>query len=486
MNKLTTLALLFLATTVVAQETDPPLEEAPVAQEPTLDQVVPVAEDEQMTVELPPELSPEDELIEQYTRYLQLMKDGVFDEADSVAKRVVELALEVKGPRSTDFAKALTNLAIVQHQTKQYDAAEQNFQSAIEIIEDNEDQLNAQLVNPLKGLGASQLESGRPDKATDTFQRAVHVTHVNKGPHNLDQIKLLESLSESQLRMGSIDDAKHIQDIIYALNERAYADNAVDMLPSLMRRADWQHRAGFINDQRTTLRRAVRIIETVYGREDMRLVEPLTQLGQSFFFVDISGSSAGTAASLTTGETHFKRALHIAKSDPDANWEMVADTSLALGDYYNVMGNVQQAQRIYAAAWIDLGDADNRLDYRREHLEKFVVLRSYPLPTTAHRLTEKNKGGNDDPLLQASVTFRYDVTERGRVENVKVVDANPPEFIEVHHRASREIRRRIYRPRYTDGQPVSTEGQIVEHTFFYRQDELTALRKSNAANTEET
>ncbi len=47
----------------------------------------------------------------------------------------------------------------MQHSTEQYDASQQNFESAIEIIEDNEDQLNDQLVNPLRGLGASQLES---------------------------------------------------------------------------------------------------------------------------------------------------------------------------------------------------------------------------------------------------------------------------------------------------------------------------------------
>ena len=114
------------------------------------------------------------------------MSERVYDEADTVAKRVVELAIKEKGAQSNEFAKALTNLAIVQHHTRQYEAAQQNFETAIEIIEDNEDRLNAQLVNPLKGLGASQLESGRPDLAKQTFGRAVHVTHVNEGPHNLD------------------------------------------------------------------------------------------------------------------------------------------------------------------------------------------------------------------------------------------------------------------------------------------------------------
>jgi tetratricopeptide (TPR) repeat protein len=461
-------------------------EETQQAEAPTLDQVVPVAQDELMTVEMPPELSEEEELIQAYDRYVQLMKERVYDEADSVAKRVVELAIKVKGAGSIDFAKALSNLAIVQHRTEQYDAAQQNFESAIEIIENKEDQLDEQLINPLRGLGAAQMESGRPDKARESFRRAVHVTHVNMGPHNLEQVSILESLSETHLRMGSIDDAKHMQDVIYALNQRAYADNAMEMVPSLMRRADWQHRAGFINDQRTTLRRAIRIIEVTLGKDDMQLVDPLTQLGQSYFYLDLSGSTSFTPTSITTGETHFKRALRIARADPDANWKMIADTSLALGDFYNFGENMQQAYKIYRAAWVDLDSSEDRLAYRRENLEQLVTLRESRLPDIVSPPTEEAKTGQEIPLSQGTITIRYDVSERGRVENLKIVEAHPREFVDLHRKIQRELRRRIYRPRFTEEGPIDTEEQIVVHRYFYRQAELDALREPEAAESEDT
>jgi len=457
--------------------------------EPTLDQVVPVAEEEpaaeEMTVELPPEMNDEEELIFQYERYMSLMRDGVYDEADSVAKRVVELAIKVKGPKSSDFAKALTNLAVVQHQTEQYDAAQQNFESAIEIIEDNEDQLNEQLINPLRGLGASQLEAGRPDKAAATFQRAVHVSHVNEGPHNMDQLGILESLAETHLRMGSIEDAKQMQDIMYAINERAYAQDALGMVPALLRRAEWQHRAGFINDQRASLRRAIRIIEKTKGKEDMDLVEPLTQLGQSFFYIDLSGSPYGTTT-LATGETHFKRALRIASQDPDANWEMIAETTLALGDYYNFLDNMQQANKIYMAAWRDLEANAERQAYRRQNLERFVVLRENRLPDVVSPPTEEDQRGQQVPLSQGSITMTYDVSERGRPVNLKIIDASPIEFVDMHRKVQREMRRRIYRPAYSDSGPVRTEQQVIVHKYFYKQAELDALRTTTPAETEET
>jgi hypothetical protein len=36
----------------------------------------------------------------------------------------------------------------------------------------------------------------------------------------------------------------------------------------------------------------------------------------------------------------------------------------------------------------------------------------------------------------------------------------------------RELRRRIYRPRFVDGDPVDTEGQALTHRFFYLQSDL--------------
>ena len=486
MNKSLLFASLLLAASLNAQE------EAtePLPPAPETDQVVPVADElpEAATAAdaAPAFATDEEELIYQYERYVDLMNDNVYDEADSVAKRVVELAIIVKGPGSTDFAKALTNLAIVQHRNGEFNLAQQNFESAIEIIENNEDQLDEQLVNPLRGLGASQLESGRPDRAAESFQRAVHVTHVNMGPHNLDQIGILESLSEARLRVGTIDEAKEIQDRIYALNEREYANNALDMVPSLMRRADWQHRAGFINDQRTTLRRAIRIIESALGKDDMALVEPLTKLGQSFFYIDLTGTSRSSMSTVSTGETHFKRALRIASEDPNANWQMIADTSLALGDYYIFLENLQQAYKVYRATWADLSKGDEQLAFRRENLEQWIPLRDNPFPKFASPPSKAAPTGQEVPLSQGSITLTYDVTARGRAENLQIIEAEPREFVSLHRNVQRALRKRIYRPRLVEGEAVSTEDQVIVHKYFYDQAELDALRAQNAAESDET
>lgn len=509
MKKLIPITVIFLATSLHAQESEqqpPRIDPAidPVDAEvfagdmvapdaipqdevvqaaPPDEQTVPVAEEtsDELQEPLPVDAPPEQELVHQYERYLSLMQDGVLDEADSVAKRVVELALEVHGPKSPDFSKALTNLAIVQHRSGQFDAAQQNFESAIEIIEGYADRLNGDLINPLKGLGAAQLEIGRPDLASTTFSRAVHVSHVNEGPHNLEQIYILESLAETNLRLGSLEDARKNQDMIYALNERAYAADAVAMLPSLMRRADWQLRAGFINDQRVTLRRAIRIIELAAGPNDVQLVGPLTQLGRSFFYVDTSSVQPIAQNSMVSGEIYFKRALRIATESPEPDWAMIADTSLALGDYYMFQGNEQRARKVYKDTWQNLTDGEDRLAYRAERLGQAVMLRGNPIQRYVSAPAENSTSDASAALLQGNITITYQVSARGRATNLKIIESQPAGFSDMERIVQRAMRGRIYRPRFVDAEPVMTEDQILVHRFYYRQADLDAVQEQPSA-----
>lgn len=453
-----------------------------------LDQVVPVAEEnidesDEMAV---PDANPDDVLIAEFEHFKQLMAENALDDADSVAKRVVELAIQTKGTESNEFAKALTNLAIVQFQTKQFESAVQNFETAIGIIEDNEDRLNAQLVNPLKGLGAAQLESGRPDLATRTFRRAVHVTHVNEGPHNLDQIDLLESIAESFVRMGDLDSAKQAQDTIYALNIRKYELDTPELVPALMRRAAWQHRAGFIYDERASYRRAIRILEQYEGKDSLSLVQPLILLGRSYFYFDTSGSQSLHDSSMTSGEIYFRRATRIATEHPQSDWRIQVQASLALGDFYMYGDSPQRARQVYSGVWellsleiLDQQDPE-KLDVRREQLERVTPLKHNKLPTHISRSSDDQAPDGENPLLQGHVTLSYTVSTRGSATDLKLVEAVPPEFKNMVNHVQREMRRRIYRPRLVDGEVVETPDLLIRHEYFYRQSDFDTAKAAQA------
>jgi tetratricopeptide (TPR) repeat protein len=450
-----------------------------------LDQTVPVAGDSDTADALatagPPRRREPDlrkELLGEFENYKRLMSEGIYDEADSVAKRVVTLAIELTGPRSSETAKALTNLGIVQHRNKQFDAAQQNFATAIDIIEENQDRLNQRLINPLKGLGAAQLEGGRPDLAKETFTRAIHVTHVNAGPHNMEQIEILESLAETNVRLGSIEDARDLHDKIYLLHRRQYEDDQLALIPSLMRRAEWQHRAGYITDEQATYRRAIRIIEAHSGKDDIRLVEPLTKLGESYFFQDQHGEQA-TYYNPSGGEIHFKRALRIAESNPESDWLIESKTKLALADYYMLQGNQTRSRRLYSDIWESLDGEEEKALFRDEIFGRPVPLNGRPLPEFASEAGPTALGAPSGEFMQGAVTLSFSVSERGRVSDVEPVEVQPAEFTDMEKLVHREVRGRLYRPRFENAEPVATD-EVFTHLFYYKQSDLEDRRETAA------
>lgn len=472
-----------------ADDVDPNVDTAP----PSDEEQVPVADDmateaaatadrEQTPsdAETPP-LSDDEQLQVEFQRFKELMSNGSVDAADNVAKRIVELAIRTSGPRSPETARALTNLGIVQQRNEQFEASIQNFQGAVDILEERFDRLDSQLVNPLKGLGAAQISAGRPEEALKSYGRAVHITHVNDGPHNMDQVEILESIAETNLRLGLIDEALRSHELIYSLNERYYRSNMLALVPSLMRRAEWQHRTGYYNDERTTYRRVIRILETRKGKNDLSLIEPLVRLGNSTLKIDTTDTLGSTPAAAYNGEIYFKRAVRIAEANEDDNWTVVANTKLALGDYFVQQQANPSARRVYREVWELLSTEDSRLEHRARTLEQPNLLRAGSALEFAGNARPEDVIASDVDLREGTVSFRYTITARGRVANVELVEHRPAEFGEMLRDVQRQVRTRLYRPRFDDGQPVDTGNQQATHRFYYRQADLEALRRGDEA-----
>ena len=443
-----------------------------------LDQTVPVAEESPTATlpDVPATQVTEEEMLREFERFRQLLAERNFDEADVSAKRVVEMTIRVFGPQSHETAKALNNLAIVQHNNRQYSAAIQNFTSAVEILEVVADRLNAQLVNPLKGLGAAQLGDGRPDLAIRTFGRATHITHVNEGPYNIEQVEILESLAEASVRLGDVEGARDTLDLIHTLNVRHFKNDALGLLPSLMRRAEWQHRAGYYNDERVTYRRAIRIIETSVGKNDPRLVLPLVHLGRSYYYIDATNDASRTMLA-STGEPYFKRAVRVAEGAPDFPWLELATTRLALADYYLSADTHNRARKIYLEVWNELSRDENRIEMRSELLEHPIPVREESL----QRFASGGSGGEPAGGFQnGTVQVDYTVSTRGRVRNIRT-EVKPAEFENMLRMVHREIRRRVFRPALVDGVPVESGNQVFRHDFYYTESELNELKRKKAA-----
>ena len=461
--------LLFSASVALAQDTEEDVS--------PLDQVVPVADEAEPELAdetATEEIVTEERLLEEFARYRRMLSEGTLDEADVAAKRIVEMAIQIYGPRSSETASALNNLAIVQHSSEQYDAAIQNFQSSVEILEGVDNNLAPSLVNPLKGLGAAQLANGRPDRANRTFNRAAHITQVNEGPHNIGQVEILESIAETFLRMGDIKSARRILDRIHILNVRFYEKDPMGLIPSLMNRASWQHRAGYYADERASYRRAIRIIEAAGDKNDPMLIEPLRRLGNSFYYIDVSASPGSPQGITATGELYFKRAVRIAEKNDDLDWQELIDSQLALADFYIYSDAANRAHRIYREVWQFLdGDAD-KLKFRNDAFAAPLPIRADALPGFAGGGATENTDKAD--IKTGTIVVEYSVTQRGRVRNLRT-EALPPVFTDMQRMVHREIRGRAFRPAIVDGEAVQADGLVFEHEFSYRESDREALQQ---------
>jgi hypothetical protein len=150
-------------------------------------------------------------------------------------------------------------------------------------------------------------------------------------------------------------------------------------------------------------------------------------------------------------------------------------------------GNEQRARKVYADVWQFLSGDDEKLDYRRKTLEELVTLREAPIPQYIGDPGAGSTAPGEDAILQGRISVTYVISSRGRVSNIKILEADPPDFDDMLRNVQREMRRRIYRPQFDESGPIESPEQVLTHRFYYRQSDLDAIRGvvAESGDTEE-
>ena len=191
-------------------------EQSPGAAAATIATAVPLADESART-----DLLIDSDILQLFSLLMDAQATGMSDEAETLAKRIIELSIQAYGYDSLQTANALTDLGTVQTTNADYEAAILNFAAAIGIIERMEDRLSMDLIAPLKAMGAAQMSAGFPDLAVGNWNRAVHISHVNRGPHNYEQIETLVSIGRYYARSDEQKKANRIRRRIAFLQERS-------------------------------------------------------------------------------------------------------------------------------------------------------------------------------------------------------------------------------------------------------------------------
>ena len=414
-----------------------------------------------------------------HSLYLDAIAESMYEEADVIAKQIIELSIKNNGLDSHVTAKALTSLAIAQHGIEDYESAILNYTTAIEVIERIEDRLNKNLISPLRGLGAAHLALDRPDLARETFDRAIHISHVNDGPHNLEQIEILQSLANIYMSVSQRKDVADIHRRIYYLQARNIDPESMDIIPALKTKASWEHQLKRYDNERRTLKKIINITEKQKGNDSLELIDPLLELGKSYLYLDFRSLAYEDPPSVRAGDIFYRKAIRIAEGNPEATWMVISNTKLAYGDYFIMSDRASRARRIYRDVWNYLSEDEFRLENRAENLEKTVVLYDISPPNMLRGDPNVAINNNPEGYKKATAVFEYTVSTRGLVKNITLNEINPPGFEDMQKTIARELTNFVYRPRLENGNPVDTKHLLYSHDFYYLEDDLLLPEDKN-------
>jgi tetratricopeptide (TPR) repeat protein len=405
-------------------------------------------------------------------RYRESLEGEQYAEAELAAKQLLDHLLAGRSEVPAGAADALSMLARVQRLMAQYDASLQNYQAAIGLIERSDDMLSSRLIEPLQGLAATYGDAGDYGEALRTYDRALHISHVNEGPHTIEQVHILSGMVDANLAADESKAALELIDRMNMLYERNYSPYALELLPALHRRAELLNRLGRHTEERSQYRRIERIMAAQYSADDPALIGPYLAIGRTYLH-EASEVVFRSEPTTQNGETYFLRALAVAKANPKTSPELLADCLLALGDYYTVMNIIDKARLQYARAWEILSD-EAVLGVRGRYLERPVPLRRLALSSYPDYNYGWSRADVDQAeLLEGYIRARFTITDRGRVGDIEVIEAEPPGFPQMESRVRYGVKDFIYRPAHLDGVPVESSGILYRHDFYYRAEDIS-------------
>jgi tetratricopeptide (TPR) repeat protein len=394
-----------------------------------------------------------------------------YDEAVRLSENVVEIAEQDETIDKMSFARALSNAAILQALAGDRTRALALTGKAIETVEDTEP-FHSDLFNILMVKSYTHNAEDMYVEAEDTLRRAQHIAHRQDGVYTRRQLSIIEFIAGIKLAKGELKDADQEQRFNLIVSERNFGAGSEEIIPTLQRLgAYFADRGGSIplntiqeerlyrdrlfRESTSMFERSIQIIESKYGDDDLRLIDPLKGLSRT---KDLQGFGRANA------ERPMEKALAIILDNPASDLADQAKAMVSLADLYTKTSNARSSQ-LYLDAWNLLAEDDAHEDLRYELFGRPLrLVPEVPVqPVLFRHPVEVEKG------TELFVDVQYDIRKDGRVRNAKVVDGNVPN-------GDRKLMRDFvstmrFRPRIQDGELLSTEGMLLHQTYRVRERE---------------
>ena len=432
---------------------------------------------------------------QQYEEYLFKYESREYEEALEPATRVVDLTEREAGRDTPLLTDPLINLATLQSMTDQPTEAVANYQRSIELIEENYSENDPRLVRPLTALGEIHNAVGHYEEAIPYLERAQHITRRHDGLYNLEQVKQLEQMAISYHGLEDIRMSVTKQASAYQIYQRQFGANSPEILPALYnlaehlgkifstrdsydrvrltclveRKVTWEadeKQICPVPGERDLYRKAVHIVEDTYGPEDIRLVEPLVRLAESYRHKSVVSVGGQYVRQDPRAKTYLYRALEIIDQNDDVDPVLHASALVALGDWYLRFSPVwEKGIQYYDLAWrILTPDGSRTPESDRFFKDPHLVF----MPAIRPAVRRQNgQFASIGQLGSGYVVVSYDVDPEGWAHNVEVLQTEPDDYRRQQNYVARAVKLARFRPTYKEGQRDWAHNQRLRHDFFY-------------------
>lgn len=371
-------------------------------------------------------------------------------EIDDVAASEAFLASTIAdaGRNSLRTAEAYVGLANAQRADKDFDAAAANYLSAVEVYRAIDGSFTPLAIPPLTDLGDNYSEAGDHANAISAYSEARTVSRRAFGLHNEGQIELLDRLSRSLLEMNQVAEADAQQVEALRLVQRSHAPDSNEVLNGIYKYAQWLGERSMFQLERDQYSRALRIVRQSYGDRDVRQVEALLGIGNTYR-EERNPASMGYAA--------LQDALAILLEQPTQDSLAMATALRDLGDWSVAFSKTGYDGKEYLRAYELLGGVHGGEQLRRDWFTGAHYVLYEPISP---------RGLSSDPdARDGRVVARFDLDTEGGTSDVTIVESEPVGFKD--EAVARHIRRSRFRPLIVDGRLARGEDLAIQFKFRY-------------------
>jgi len=418
-----------------------------------------------------------DPIREAHERFLAALTSGDGAAAVEHAAETLRLSEEKHGPQAREVVNPLTNLGTAAFRQGDFERAEQAYLRAIGIIDGQLAGADRMLIRPLHGLGETLLARARPDDAAIPLKRAVDLSRNLDGLFNIGQLDFLDPLIEAYVAANRSSEADREQQYAFRVAENEYGRNDLRLLEPLDRYARWFESIGRYSTARGLHARALQLTERLAADNLVLGVPALRGLARTWSLEYLYGPelearptaeiSDGSESPLLTqqsarlspeGERALRNAIDILRRSETQRLAL-ADTWSQLGDWYLLTGNQERMNAAYLEAW------NTRAAISTEALAIFATPRLvfYRAPSAS---STRFKPSNIEEYEPKKIEVRLRIGRDGRVIDTAILSSEAAEAI--NRSVLFAARRARYAPRLEAGKAVEEDGLVLSEVMWVK------------------